>query len=178
MSKIGRKPIDISGIQVDIEGQEIRYKGSKSSGVHTLPDGLQAEKNDNKLYITCDDKKKYAQWGLHRALLANEIKGASQGFEQKITIIGLGYKAQSKGSNMVEFSLGYSHKIAFEYPKEITIEMDKSGQNLLIKGSDKGQVGHVAAMIRSLRPPEPYKGTGVKRAEEVILRKAGKTKAG
>lgn len=178
MSKIGRRPIDTTGVQVDIKGQDVHYKGPKASGEHTLPDELRITKADNKIQITCNDKEKYADWGLHRALLANKIKGASQGFEQKIIIVGLGFKAQPKGSNAIEFSLGYSHKINFEYPKSITIETDKTGQNLTVKGTDKGLVGHVADQIRALRPPEPYKGTGVKLAQEEILRKAGKAKAG
>lgn len=178
MSKIGRKPIDTTGIQVDIKGQEVHFKGSKSSGVHMLPAGFAIEKSDSKLRITCADKKKFAEWGLHRALLANKLKGISQGFEQKVTIVGLGFKALPKGSNSVEFSLGYSHKIPFDLPQGIVIEIDKTGQNLVVKGSDKELVGHVASMIRSLRPPEPYKGTGIKLADEEILRKAGKAKAG
>lgn len=178
MSKIGRKPIDLAGVQVDVKGQDVHFKGARNSGVHALPDGLHVEKIDNKLRITCDNKKQYAAWGLHRALLANEIKGAAQGFEQKITIIGLGFKAVSKGSNALEFSLGFSHKIPFVYPKTITIEIDKTGQNLSIKGSDKEEVGHMAQLMCELRPVEPYKGTGVNLAGKAILRKAGKAKAG
>lgn len=178
MSKIGRKPIDTTGVQVDITGNEIHYKGPKATGVYVLPEGLAIDKNDAKLRIVCSDKDKYAQWGLHRALLANKINGALKGFEQKVTIVGLGYKALQKGPQVVEFSLGYSHKISFDVPKDITIDIDKTGQNLIIKGADKEQTGHVADMIRSLRPPEPYKGTGIKLAEEEILRKAGKAKAG
>ncbi len=177
MSKIGRKSIDITGVHVDIKGQEVHYKGPMASGVYTLPDELEIQKTDTQLRIMSDNKKKNAQWGLHRALLANKIKGALQGFEQKITIVGLGYKAQLQGRS-VKFALGYSHKIFFDLPEGITIEIDKTGQNLIIKSTDKEQVGHVASMIRSLRPPEQYKGTGIKYAEEEIVRKAGKAKAG
>ncbi len=115
-------------------------------------------------------------WGLHRALLANEIYGAEVGFEKKIEINGLGYKASVSGSKVV-FALGYSHKIDLNLPEGVTLEVDKSGQKLTFKGSNKELVGQVCSLVRSLRPPEPYKGTGVKLATETIRRKAGKAKA-
>ena len=178
MSKIGRKPIDINNVQVELKGQEVHLKGKKGSNVYTLPNVLKVELADNKLKITCENKSTEANvlWGLHRALLANNIKGLAEGFEQKVIINGLGYKAVVSGSKVI-FSLGYSHKIELEIPAEVTIETDKTGQNVTVRGTDKELVGYFASKIRELRPPEPYKGTGIRLANEVILRKAGKTKS-
>lgn len=184
MSKIGRKPIDIGAVQVEIKGQEIHYKGKKTSGVHTLPDVLTAQLNGTVLLLlpTVDKTSRNVQrdvnrvWGLHRALLFNEIKGSDVAFEKEMIINGLGFKAVVSGQKVV-FSLGYSHKIDFELPKEVTLEVDKTGQKLMFRSSNKFLVGHICSMVRALRPPEPYKGTGIKLATEVIARKAGKTKA-
>ena len=115
-------------------------------------------------------------WGLNRALLANNIQGCQQEFEKAVQINGLGFKAAVSGSKVV-FSLGYSHKIDFELPKEVTLEVDKTGQKLMFRSSDKEMLGQVCSKVRALRPPEPYKGTGIKLESETIARKAGKTKA-
>lgn len=178
MSKIGRKPIDINNVQVELKGQEIHLKGKKGSIVHKLPQGLKLEVIDHKIKLLCEDKTSDANmiWGLHRALLANEIKGLNQGFEQKVIINGLGFKATVAGTNAV-FSLGFSHKLTLAIPAGITVETDKTGQLVTIKGINKELVGFFASKIRELRPPEPYKGTGIRLENEVILRKAGKTKA-
>ena len=178
MSKIGRKPINTKDVEINIKDQEIHYKGKKSSGVYVLPSELTISKNDDSIVLKGDAHSANINriWGLHRALLANNIIGAQQGFEQKIIITGLGFKASLSGSKLI-FSLGYSHKIDLELPKGITVEIDKTGQIVTVKGSDKMLVGQVCSYIRALRPPEPYKGTGIKLENEVILRKAGKTKA-
>lgn len=179
MSKIGRKPIDLDNIAVEVKGQEVHYKGPQSSGIHVIPDILKPEMRDDKHLALVAVKKTRdlnRLWGLHRALLANKIKGASQGFTKEIQIIGLGYKAAVSG-NKVVFSLGYSHKIDFELPKDVTLEVDKTGQKLTFKSPDKELVGFVCSKVKALRKPEPYKGTGIKLATETILRKAGKTKA-
>ncbi|MBT4577801.1 50S ribosomal protein L6, partial [bacterium] len=115
-------------------------------------------------------------WGLHRALLANKIKGADVGFVRKLQIIGLGYKAILKGRN-IELSLGFSHKINYELPEGVDLSTDKSGQNLTFSSYDKEVLGTVCSQIRSMRPPEPYKGTGVRYDDEIVARKAGKSKA-
>ena len=181
MSKIGRKPIDIGNVQIEIKGQEVDYKGKKHSGIHILPECLEAHVDGKNLTITVkkDSQVRDANrvWGLHRALLANAIKGADTGFEKLIQINGLGFKGILTGSKIV-FSLGYSHKIDFEIPKEISVEIDKTGQQITLKSFDKEMLGHICSSIKALRPPEPYKGTGIKLSTEVILRKAGKTKAG
>jgi large subunit ribosomal protein L6 len=115
-------------------------------------------------------------WGSHRALIANKVKGVETGFTQKITIVGLGFKAQQAGPKLT-FTLGYTHKIDLNLPKDVTIEIDKTGQLLTLHSADKFKLGNMCDAISSLRPPEPYKGTGVIKEGTVIIRKAGKTKA-
>ena len=179
MSKIGRKAISVGNVKVEIKDQDIHYTGPKASGVHTLPKVIKAQLEGALLKLVPSEKGSRdlnRLWGLNRALLANKIIGAEAGFEKKIEIVGLGYKAVMSGANVV-FSLGYSHKIDFELPTGVSLEIDKSGQKLTFKSTDKALVGHVCSMVRSLRTPEPYKGTGVKLATEVIHRKAGKTKS-
>jgi len=185
MSKIGRKPINFDGVQIEISGKEINYKGPHDKGIYELPKGLEVvieNKNlkifPSKEYATMSGKmkKKINQiWGLNRALLANKIRGAAQAFVQKLEINGLGYKATKIGKKL-EFSLGYSHKIDFELPEAVSVELDKSGKKLTIKSCSKFLVGKVCSEIKSLRLPEPYKGTGIKLEKEEIRRKAGKAK--
>jgi large subunit ribosomal protein L6 len=178
MSKIGRRPIILAGLQVEVKGQEIHYKGKNKSGVYVLPDCLSVSTSDSKLTLGCDDvngKGNKSLWGMHRALLANALMGAQNDFEKKIDIVGLGYKGQLSG-DVITFSLGYSHKVTLQVPKGVSLNIDKTGQKLTFSSHDKAQLGHVCALVRSLRPPEPYKGTGIKLANEVIRRKAGKTK--
>lgn len=181
MSKIGRKPIELKNASVEIKGQDVHYKGPKATGVYSLPNILTPVVEDGLLFIKASDAGKKSKdlnrlWGLHRAILANKIKGADQGFEKKVEIIGLGFKAALSGSK-ITFSLGYSHKIDFDLPKEVVLEVDKSGQKLLFKSSDKELLGYVCSKVKSLRLPEPYKGTGIRVGDETILRKAGKTKS-
>lgn len=179
MSKIGRQIISTVDVQVEIKGQEVQYKGPKAQGVYVLPEYLTAthEANELRLALTdAADKEHSNFWGLHKALLANTIAGARQEFKVEVKIVGLGFKAELKGSNSMIFSLGYSHKINFDVPAGITITLDKTGQNITISSSDKFLAGDVAQKIRALRKPEPYKGTGICLATEVIRRKAGKTK--
>ena len=183
MSKIGRKPIDISGVHVEVKGQDVHYKGAKSSGVYTLPASLSARVENGSLFVVPQEKQNdlpvrimKSEWGLHRALLANCIRGASTGFEKGIQITGLGYKASKSGDKKLLFSLGYSHKVDFDLPEGVSVDIDKTGQNVTVKAVDKELVGQVCSKIRSLRIPEPYKGTGIRVADEVVKRKAGKTK--
>lgn len=178
MSKIGRRPINIKDVQVDIKGQEIHFKGKKKSGVFMLAPELKAAVSDGTIALTSDVRSSEINrvWGLNRALLANDILGAQNGFEQKVIITGLGFKAVLSGNKLV-FSLGFSHKIDFTLPQGITVDIDKTGQIVTVKGADKMMVGQVCSHIRGLRPPEPYKATGIKLEHEVIIRKAGKTKS-
>lgn len=181
MSKIGRKPIDSGAAKVEIKGQEIHYSGKKSSGVFILPEGITARLDGKLLFITPDTSNASIRdinrvWGLNRALLANKIKGCQAEFESVIQINGLGYKAALAGNKIV-FSLGFSHKIDFLLPSNVSLEVDKTGQKLVFRSPDKELMGLVCSKVRALRPPEPYKGTGIKFEKEVIKRKAGKTKA-
>ena len=178
MSKIGRKPIPLKDVKVEIKGQEVHFTGKADSGVHVLPQGITAELADGSLKLLANNKVRDARqsWGLHRALLNNKISGAQEAFVKQVKIVGLGYKAVSKGSGL-EFALGYSHKIDFPLPKEVTVDIDKSGQLLTLKSSNRELVGKVAGDMRTLRPVEPYKGTGVFLTTDHIVRKAGKAKA-
>ncbi len=183
MSKIGRRPIDISNIQINVKGGELQFKGPKNSGVYHLPEILAAQVADNSLTLVPNKDKtaavklrdKNREWGLHRALLSNIIAGARNEFEKTVEINGLGYKVAQTGSKLV-FSLGYSHKIDFVLPKEVSLSIDKTGQKLNFKSFDKEMLGLVCDKICALRPPEPYKGTGIKLSTQRIVRKVGKTK--
>lgn len=178
MSKIGRKPIALGSVKTEIKGLEIHYSGKHAQGVHVLPGILKAEIEENQLTVMAAEKTSDTNrlWGLHRALLANRITGAETGFTRQITIVGLGFKAIKKGEGL-EFSLGYSHKIDFPLPKGLTIDIDKTGQQLTLWANDKELVGHISSKIRALRPPEPYKGTGIHYTGVPIRRKAGKAKS-
>jgi len=178
MSKIGRKPIDVNNVKIELKGPDVHYQGKNASGIHTLPYFLEATLEDNHLKIDLKSNPRQNKkfWGLHRALLANKIYGASQNFEKKLLIKGLGFKAELSGRN-VKFALGYSHKVEFTLPDNVLFNVDKTGQNLTLQSFDKELLGKVCDQIRSLRPPEPYKGTGIRYEDEVIIRKAGKTKA-
>lgn len=181
MSKIGRKPINLDGVKIDIKGHDIHYNGPKASGVYHLAPELSAQVKDGALYLVpAGDKNDMSQkeisnvyrvWGLQRALLANELVGAAKEFEKNLEINGLGYKAAVAGNKIV-LTLGYSHKIEKDIPKGMTIEIDKSGQKIKVKSCDKTGLGQFCSNIRALREPEPYKGKGIKLQSEVIFRKA------
>lgn len=178
MSKIGRRPISLAGVNVTIKGNEVHYKGPRAAGIYVIPSDLQVAVKNDELLLTPNTESRELNriWGMHRALISNEIKGAAEDFVKIVQINGLGYKAALSGAKIV-FSLGYSHKIDFDLPTGVTLEVDKTGQKLIFKSADKGLLGHVCSQIRALRPPEPYKGTGIKFSTEVLVRKAGKTKS-
>lgn len=178
MSKVGRKPIALEGAQVQVKDSEVHYSGKLDKGVHVLPPYLKAEVTDGALHVTMtsQDREHKKFWGLHRSLLANAIKGSMKEFEKNLEINGLGFKAEVSGKK-VTFTLGYTHKIAMTLPETVTLTVDKSGQKLNFKSTDKALLGQVCATVRSYRKPEPYKGTGIKYSDEVIFRKAGKTKS-
>lgn len=178
MSKVGRRSISTANVKVDIDGQNIHYKGSQAQGTHVLPACLKATLENDQLAIMLthpEDKKNNNFWGLHRALLFNKITGSREKFKKEVKIVGLGFKAVAQGKEIV-FSLGYSHKINFELPENVTVDIDKTGQNIVVSSFDKFLAGDFAQKIRALRMPEPYKGTGIRFANQVIIRKAGKTK--
>lgn len=180
MSKIGRKPININGIKIDINGKIVRYSGAKVSGVFTVPDELDVViHGDQTLQLIANQQGRDVNriWGLNRALLANQIGGAITPFEKKVIIEGLGYKVAQAGS-VLTFSLGYSHKKTFDLPKSVELaEVDKTGQKMTFRSVDKELLGEVCAKICRLRPVEPYKGTGVRDAKKKVFRKPGKTKS-
>jgi large subunit ribosomal protein L6 len=178
MSRIGRKPILVSqGVKVAVEGQTVKIEGPKGTLSHTVPSVLTVGLENGRLVVgrSADHRTARALHGLTRTLLANMVHGVKDGFEKKLEIVGIGYRAQLQGRNL-QFSLGYSHPVIFPLPEGIQAEVEK--QTLLtLKGADKGLLGQTAAEIRALRKPDPYKGKGIKYADEVIRRKAGKAGA-
>lgn len=181
MSKVGRKPIDIGAVQVEVKDHAIHYTGSNASGVYELPALLKAEVADKKLTLVftngdMSDKDNKMVLGLHRARLANIIQGAHKKFEKVLKINGLGFKVVKKSDKELHFSLGFSHKIDHMLPAGIDFEIDKTGQLLTMRSADKETLGLECSKIRFLREPEPYKGTGIQYLNETILRKVGKAK--
>ncbi len=175
MSRIGKQPVIIpSGVEVKLEGNLLKFKkGNLAKELDTKGD-VGIELKDNALVFSPkgDDRQSRAFWGTYRALANNVVVGLTQGFSKTLEINGVGYKAALKGK-ILELTLGFSHPINYAIPEGIEIALDKN--NVIVKGSDKQVVGQVAAQIREFRPPEPYKGKGVKYADERIIRKAGKT---
>lgn len=178
MSRIGLSPIEIPDkVDVKIEGKLITVKGKLGEMNYTFPDLIDVAIEDNVINIQRDNNqpKVRSLHGLTRALIANMVEGVSKGFEKKLLIEGVGFKAEMKGDRLM-LSLGYSHPILFIPPEGITFEVE-SATAFKVKGYNKQLVGQIAAKIRKLRPPEPYKGKGIKYDGEYIRRKAGKTAA-
>ncbi|MBT3312823.1 MAG: 50S ribosomal protein L6 [Desulfobacterales bacterium] len=175
MSRVGKKPVEIPGsAKVTYKEKHLTIKGDKgklSLEINPLVD-LKIDDRLIVVEIKSDDRKTVALQGLTRSLVSNMIEGVSKGFERKLEINGIGYRAESKGKSVV-FNLGYSHPIDFKLPEGISASIDKS--LIVLSGIDKQLLGQTAASIRKLRPPEPYKGKGIKYVEEHIQRKAGKT---
>lgn len=176
MSRIGKKPIDMpKGVKLEIKEGEIIVTGAKGTLKRPLLEGMtvQAEGNVINVQRSSEEKKIMGYHGLMRTLIANMVEGVHNGFERKLEIIGIGYRAEIQGNNVV-FYLGYSHPIAFALPQGISAQVDK--QTLLtVKGIDKELLGEVAAKMRALRKPDAYKNKGVKYANEVLKKKAGKS---
>ncbi len=177
MSRVANNPIEIpKGIEVNINGQEITVKGSKATLTYHVHDAVTVTKEENILKIVSLENVENADAfaGTTRALLNNMIIGLNHGFEKKLTLIGVGYRAQVQGKKLA-LSLGFSHPVNYPIPDGITIETP-SQTEIVVKGIDKQKVGQVAAEIRAYRPPEPYKGKGVRYADEEVMRKEGKKK--
>lgn len=175
MSRVGKKPIKISDkIKISYTDRVLTVSGEKGTLSRTIhPDvDLNIEADTLTVTILNMDKKTRSLWGMTRALVANMVTGVSQGFDRALEINGIGYRAELKGNN-IELNLGYSHPIVFPLPEGISANLEKN--MIKLSGIDKDLLGYTASTIRSLRPPEPYKGKGVKYAEEQIQRKAGKT---
>lgn len=176
MSRIGKLPIPVpSGVEVTIDGRDVQVKGPKGTLSHQIAEPIQiARDEDGTLSVTRpdDERNSRALHGLTRTLVANMVTGVTQGYEKKLEIFGTGYRVQAKGSSL-EFALGYSHPITVNPPDGVTFTVE-APTRFTVSGIDKQQVGEVAANIRKLRKPDPYKGKGVRYAGEVIRRKVGK----
>ena len=177
MSRIGKKPVVIpSGVTAKLNGQTIAVKGAKGELKFTAPQEVAISIDGGAVHVQPhgEDKRARAMWGMTRAQIANLVGGVTHGFEKKLEISGVGYKAAVAGKNL-QLSLGYSHDIVYPIPAGVTIATPKPTE-ITIAGIDKRQVGQIAAEIRGFRGPEPYKGKGVKYAGEFIFRKEGKKK--
>lgn len=175
MSRIGRLPIEIpAGVTVTIDGQAVAVKGPKGELSLRVKEPIEARLEENQVVVTRpnDERDSRALHGLTRTLINNQIIGVTEGFTKSLEVVGTGYRLASKGQG-IEFSLGYSHPITVEPPAGITFTVE-GNDKLMVSGIDKQAVGEVAANIRKLRKPEPYKGKGVRYAGEVVRRKAGK----
>ena len=178
MSRIGRQPIRIPpGVKVQVDGMTVRAEGPKGKLVQPVPAGLTPHVVDGTILIerSSDDRPVRALHGLARALVANMVTGVKDGFERKLEIVGIGYRAQMQGK-AIQLALGYSHPVIFALPEGITAEIDKQTA-ITLRGADKAVLGEIAAKLRALRKPDPYKGKGIRYAGEVVRRKVGK-KAG
>ena len=174
-SHIGKLPVAIpAGVEVKIDGQSFSAKGAKGSDSYEIPEGITANVEGNEIVLVpVDDlRPTRAKHGLARSIIASMVKGVHEGYAKTLQIVGTGYRATLKGKG-IEFALGYSHTITVNPPEGIEFEVPNANQ-VIVKGTDKQAVGQVAANIRKLRAPEPYKGKGIKYADERILRKAGK----
>src|SRR5450755_3290301 len=178
MSRIGKKPIPLpQGVTYAVEGNTVRVKGPKGEVVTHLPGGVKFEQQDGVLNVVREDDSKAAVHGLVRALVNNSVEGVTRGWTKELDIVGIGYRAELKGKNMVVFTLGYSHAIEYPLPTGIEVSIDPKLTHLTVGGIDRQQVGFVAAEMRSLRPPDPYKNKGVRYSNERLKKKVGKTGA-
>lgn len=176
MSRVGNKPIPLpKGVQVTT-GEQLEVKGPKGVLTVPIPPGIRVEQKDGVLEVKRESDKQAALHGLTRALAANAVTGVSSGFTRELDIVGIGYRAELKGRVAV-FSLGYSHPIEFLLPNGIDMKIDKQ-THIVLTGADKQLLGQTAAMIRSLRPPDPYKNKGIRYTGEVLRKKVGKAGAG
>jgi large subunit ribosomal protein L6 len=177
MSRIGKKPVPVpKGVTANVEGQTVTTKGPKGQLAVVLVDQVAVSMTEDGVAVEPRDESKQARamWGMSRTLVQNIVTGVTQGFEKKLEISGVGYRAQVQGKNL-NLALGYSHDVAYPIPDGIQVQCPKPTE-IVVSGIDKQKVGQVAAEIRRYRPPEPYKGKGVKYAGEFIFRKEGKKK--
>ena len=175
MSRVANNPVQLpSGVEIKVDGQDLSVKGTKGTLAMSVAAGVQVNQDDNVLTFAYEGDKSKAMAGTTRALVANMVKGVSEGWEKKLVLNGVGYRANVSGKK-VNLTLGLSHPVEYELPEGITAETP-SQTEIVVKGSDKQVVGQVAANIRSFRPPEPYKGKGIRYADEYVRRKEAKKK--
>src|SRR3989440_2424873 len=178
MSRIGKTPMPIpKGVTVKIEGNTVLVQGPKGKLDTALPAGIKVEQKDGHLVAIRENDSQAAVHGLARALVNNAVEGVTKGWTRELEIVGIGYRAELKGKNVVVFSLGYSHPIEYPLPSGITAAVDPKSTKITISGIDRQLVGQVSAEMRSLRPPDPYKNKGVRYAGEKLKKKVGKTGA-
>ena len=178
MSRIGKLPIAIpDGVQVSIDGRTVKVKGPKGELSHRIPTQISAALEDGHLVVARQNESRQSRalHGLNRSLIANMVEGVVNGYDRTLEIIGVGYRAELKGSNLT-LTLGYSHPVIFQAPPDVDLEVT-DGNRITVRGIDKQLVGQVAAVIRSFKKPEPYKGKGIRYDDEQVRRKAGKTGA-
>jgi large subunit ribosomal protein L6 len=178
MSRIGKKPIAIpKGVTVKIEGNTVAVQGPKGKVETPLPLGIQMEQRDGTLFAIRENDSQAALHGLARALVNNAVDGVTKGWSKELEIVGIGYRAEMKGKGLVVFNLGFSHPIEYPLPSGIDVAIDPKQTRLTVSGIDRQKVGQVAAEMRGLRPPDPYKNKGVRYAGERLKKKVGKTGA-
>ena len=178
MSRIGKQPVPVpDSVDVTIDGLTVTVKGPKGEITATMPEGVGITQEDGEVVVTRDSdlQDHRARHGLVRSLISNMVEGVTNGYEKKLEMVGVGYRATKKGSDL-ELQVGFSHPVLVEAPEGITLEVEDQ-TNITVTGVDKVVVGQVAANIRKIRPPEPYKGKGIKYVDERIRRKAGKAAA-
>jgi len=178
MSRIGKKPIPLpKGVTVKIEDRTVAVQGPKGKLETLLPRGIRVEQQDGHLVAIRENDSQAAVHGLARALVNNAVEGVTKGWSKELEIVGIGYRAEMKGKGTVVFSLGYSHPIEYPLPSGVEVAIDPKQTKLAISGIDRQKVGQVAAEMRSLRPPDPYKNKGLRYAGERLKKKVGKTGA-
>jgi len=178
MSRIGKKPIPLpKGVTVKIEGNTVAVQGPKGKLDTQVPSGIRVEQQDGNLVALRDNDSQAALHGLARALVNNAVEGVTKGWTRELEIVGIGYRAELKAKSTVVFSLGYSHPIEYPLPSGVDVTVDPKQTKLSVTGIDRQKVGQVAAEMRSLRPPDPYKNKGVRYAGERLKKKVGKTGA-
>ena len=178
MSRIGKKPIPLpAGVKYTVQGNTVLVEGPKGKLTAMLPTGIKLEKQDSNLVAVREKEELAALHGLTRALVSNAVEGVTKGWTRELEIVGIGYRAEMKGKNTVVFSLGFSHLIEYPLPVGVEATVDPKQTKLSVTGIDRQKVGQVAAEMRSLRPPDPYKNKGVRYAGERLKKKVGKTGA-
>jgi large subunit ribosomal protein L6 len=178
MSRIGKKPIAIpQGVKVNIQGNLVSIQGPKGKLDTQLPPGIKMEQKDGNLLAIRPDDAHAAKHGLARALVNNAVDGVTKGWAKELEIVGIGYRAELKGKGTVVFTLGYSHPIEYPLPTGVEVAVDPKQTKLTVSGIDRQKVGQVAAEMRGLRPPDPYKNKGVRYSGERLKKKVGKTGA-